>query len=56
MTSDRLPEWLAPVAEKVADMRAEDLSAFVPPEEGGRESAVLILFVEDGHGPDVLLI
>jgi 8-oxo-dGTP pyrophosphatase MutT (NUDIX family) len=53
---DGLPDWLAPVAERVSQIRAEDLSAFLPPEEGGRESAVLILFGEGEHGPDLLLI
>ncbi|MFN8149381.1 MAG: CoA pyrophosphatase, partial [Candidatus Nanopelagicales bacterium] len=31
-------------------------SRFVPPPEGGRESAVLILFGEGAEGPDLLLI
>ena len=37
-------------------MRPEQLSRFLPPEEGGRESAVLVLFGEGPDGPDLLLI
>ena len=34
----------------------EQLSRHLPPDEGGRESAVLVLFGEGPYGPDVLLI
>jgi len=51
-----LPEWLQPLADALPKVRAEDLSRFLPPEEGGRHSAVLILFGEGPHGPDVLYI
>jgi len=51
-----LPEWLLPVAEAGASIRPEQLSRFRPPAEGGRQSAVLILFGEGEHGPDLLLI
>ena len=51
-----LPAWLQPLAEALPKVRAEDLSAFLPPESGGRHSAVLILFGEGPHGPDVLYI
>jgi 8-oxo-dGTP pyrophosphatase MutT (NUDIX family) len=54
-----LPGWLRPLAELAVDVRPEQLSRFVPPDEGGRESAVLILFADDGRGwdgADVLLI
>lgn len=54
-----LPEWLRPLAAAVADVKAEQLSRFLPPKEGGRDSAVLILLGEgaDGtDGPDVLII
>ncbi len=37
-------------------MPAEAISRFLPPDEGGRESAVLMLFGEGPAGPDVLLI
>lgn len=68
MTSvDELPEWLRPLALAAVDVRPEQLSAFLPPAEGGRESAVLMLFGDgtpDGDsgepggwdGADVLLI
>jgi 8-oxo-dGTP pyrophosphatase MutT (NUDIX family) len=35
---------------------AEAVSRFLPPDEGGRESAVLMLFAAGEHGPDLLLI
>lgn len=51
-----LPEWLRPVAEVAATVRPEQLSRFLPPEDGGRESAVLVLFGEGDEGPDLLVI
>jgi 8-oxo-dGTP pyrophosphatase MutT (NUDIX family) len=51
-----LPAWLADVADAVRGIRVEDLSSFLPPEEGGREGAVLILFGEGVAGPDVLIL
>ncbi|HET8615782.1 MAG TPA: CoA pyrophosphatase [Actinomycetales bacterium] len=58
MTS--LPDdWLDRIAAVPGRARAEDLSRFVPPDDGGRPSAVLLLFSEgvdaSGAGPDVLL-
>jgi 8-oxo-dGTP pyrophosphatase MutT (NUDIX family) len=51
-----LPDWLEPLREGIRTMRAEDLSAFVPPEEPKpREGAVLVLFGEGPEGPDLLL-
>lgn len=50
-----LPEWLSPVARVGQTILPHELSRFLPPEEGGRESAVLMLFGEGEHGPDVLL-
>jgi 8-oxo-dGTP pyrophosphatase MutT (NUDIX family) len=50
-----LPEWLDPVARVAATVLPHELSRFLPPAEGGRESAVLMLFGEGGHGHDVLL-
>lgn len=38
------PEWLEHVAERVPAVDAHWFSRFQPPEEGGRESAVLMLF------------
>ncbi len=51
-----LPAWLLPVAETAGTVRPEQLSQFLPPEGGGRESAVLVLFGEGPEGPDLLLI
>lgn len=48
------PEWLACLARAGARMPVPAMLR--PPESGGRESAVLILFGEGEHGPDVLLI
>ena len=50
------PAWLRPLAGLVGRIRAEDLSRFTPPEDGGRQSAVLVLLGEGPEGPDVLLI
>jgi 8-oxo-dGTP pyrophosphatase MutT (NUDIX family) len=54
--SEPLPDWLRPLAEAAERVRPEQLSRFLPPEEGGRESAVLILLGESEHGPDLLVI
>jgi len=51
-----LPDWLRPLAEKSAMIQPEDLGLFLPPDEGGRQSAVLLLFGETGRVPDILLI
>jgi len=51
-----LPEWLQPVADVATSIRPEQLSRFLPPDEGGRQSAVLMLFGEGPDGPDLLLI
>lgn len=48
-----LPEWLAPLVEATRNLDGAQLSRFLPPDDSGRQSAVLILF---GDGPDVLLI
>ena len=51
-----LPDWLKPVVEAAATIRGEELTAFLPPEDGSaRESAVLMLFGEGPAGPDLLL-
>lgn len=57
----QLPGWLRPLATAAVDVRPEQLSNFLPPAEGGRESAVLMLFGENEAiggwaGADVLLI
>lgn len=50
-----LPAWIRPLADAAAAVRPEDLSRYLPPESGGRPSAVLMLFGEGPSGPDVLL-
>ncbi|GAA4855612.1 CoA pyrophosphatase [Kitasatospora terrestris] len=51
-----LPSWLLPVREAAETVRPQQLSRFLPPAEGGRPSAVLMLFGEGDGGPDLLLI
>ena len=51
-----LPDWLQPLAAALPTVLPEQLSRFLPPAEGGRQSAVLILFGEGADGPDLLLI
>ena len=51
-----LPDWLQPVAEVARTVAPEQLSRFLPPDEGGRESAVLVLFGHGPDGPDLLFI
>jgi 8-oxo-dGTP pyrophosphatase MutT (NUDIX family) len=51
-----LPDWLVPVADVARTVAPEQLSRFLPPDEGGRESAVLVLFGDGPDGPDLLLI
>ncbi|MBV2154779.1 CoA pyrophosphatase [Kitasatospora sp. SUK 42] len=53
---DGLPDWLEPVREAAERVLPEQLSRFLPPREGGRAAAVLMLFGEGPDGPDVLLI
>ncbi|MHC3391267.1 NUDIX hydrolase [Streptomyces lavendulocolor] len=56
VTEEGLPEWLEPVARAARTVAPEQLSRFLPPERGGRQSAVLILFGEGAHGPELLLM
>ncbi|HEY9371804.1 CoA pyrophosphatase [Streptomyces sp.] len=57
VTSEGLPDWLAPVERAARTVEPEQLSRFLPPESGsGRQSAVLILFGEGEHGPELLLM
>ncbi len=44
------------MAEVARTVRPEQLSRFLPPAEGGRPSAVLVLFGEGERGPDLLII
>lgn len=51
-----VPQWLEPLAERMPGLRGEDLTRFLPPPEGGRAAAVLMLMGESPDGPDVLII
>jgi 8-oxo-dGTP pyrophosphatase MutT (NUDIX family) len=52
-----LPPWLRPLEQAARTMKAEDLSAFLPPDDGSaRASAVLLLFGTGASGPDIVLI
>ena len=51
-----LPAWLQPLAEAARRARPDQLGRFDPPEQGGRDSAVLMLFGDGERGPEVLLI
>lgn len=51
------PQWLDRLAETVQDAPPESFSRFLPPREGGRQSAVLVLVgPNDTSGHDILLI
>jgi 8-oxo-dGTP pyrophosphatase MutT (NUDIX family) len=50
------PDWLDTLVRASADLDPAELSRWPAPEEGGRESAVLVLFGAGAHGPDLLLI
>ncbi|MFD7662908.1 NUDIX hydrolase [Streptomyces sp. NPDC059788] len=54
--TDGLPRWLAPVSRAAATIEPHQLSRFLPPESGGRQSAVLILFGHGDRGPELLLM
>jgi 8-oxo-dGTP pyrophosphatase MutT (NUDIX family) len=59
VTDHGLPDWLRPVADAAGTVRAQQLSRFLPPRNGGgRQSAVLVLFGEGagGAGPELLLM
>ena len=51
-----VPGWLEPLVRALPTVKAEHFTRFAPPEEGGRDSAVLVLFGEGPNGPDLLLI
>lgn len=51
-----VPPWLEPLARALPTVRGEHFTRFLPPPEGGRDSAVLVLFGEGPDGPDLLLI
>lgn len=56
VTARGLPEWLEPVERAARTVEPRQLSRFLPPETGGRQSAVLILFGEGARGPELLLL
>ncbi|MGY5124096.1 NUDIX hydrolase [Streptomyces nigrescens] len=56
VTAEGLPEWLDPVARVAATLKPPQLSRYLPPESGGRQSAVLILFGHGPRGPELLLM
>lgn len=56
VTANGLPSWLDPVAQAARRVRPEELSRFLPPPDGGRPSAVLILFGHGERGPELLLL
>lgn len=50
-----IPDWLVPIRDGAVTIEGKDLSRFLPPEDSGaREGAVLMLFGEGRHGPDLL--
>ncbi|MEU7045962.1 CoA pyrophosphatase [Streptomyces varsoviensis] len=53
VSTEGLPRWLLPVARAAETIEPRQLSRFLPPETGGRQSAVLVLFGDgdaDGGG------
>ncbi|MGC5410995.1 coenzyme A pyrophosphatase, partial [Streptomyces sp. DT225] len=57
VSEEGLPDWLDPVARAARTVRPQQLSRFLPPEDGaGRQSAVLVLFGEGARGPELLLM
>jgi 8-oxo-dGTP pyrophosphatase MutT (NUDIX family) len=51
-----VPDWLEPIRRGAADITADELTRFVPPEGADtRRGAVLMLFGEGVAGPDLLL-
>jgi len=46
-----LPGWLLPVRDAAERLEPRQLSRFLPPAEGGRRSAVLVLFGTGPEGP-----
>jgi 8-oxo-dGTP pyrophosphatase MutT (NUDIX family) len=51
-----IPDWLQPLNAAIPTVKGEHFTRFLPPAEGGRDSAVLVLFGEGSQGPDLLLI
>ena len=51
-----VPPWLAALEAALPSVTGEQISRFLPPPGEHRRSAVLCLFGEGEHGPDLLLI
>src|SRR3546814_5555169 len=51
-----IPDWLEPIRQGAESITVHDLTRFMPPEGSDpRRGAVLMLFGEDEHGPELLL-
>jgi 8-oxo-dGTP pyrophosphatase MutT (NUDIX family) len=54
--SGDVPDWLARIRDGAQSVTGSDLTRFLPPEDSDpRPGAVLMLFGEAEHGPDLLL-
>jgi len=52
-----LPGWWEPLLSRVATATTDDFTRFHPPDDGGRDAAVLVLLGEHAPGdPDVLVL
>lgn len=50
-----VPEWLRPLVAAADSLRPQDFTRFVAPEQGGRQSAVLVLFGSGDRGPTLVV-
>jgi 8-oxo-dGTP pyrophosphatase MutT (NUDIX family) len=55
-TRTTAPEWATRLVNEAGRVAPEEVSRFLPPDEGGRESAVLLLFGPDSEGAESLLL
>jgi 8-oxo-dGTP pyrophosphatase MutT (NUDIX family) len=51
-----IPAWLQQLDDAIPHVQGEHFTRFLPPDNSGRPSAVLVLFGEGPDGPDLLLI
>jgi 8-oxo-dGTP pyrophosphatase MutT (NUDIX family) len=51
-----VPDWLQQLDDAIPHVQGEHFTRFLPPDDTGRPSAVLVLFGEGPDGPDLLLI
>ncbi|HIV58019.1 MAG TPA: CoA pyrophosphatase [Candidatus Stackebrandtia faecavium] len=56
VTDSALPGWWNPLAQRAAAIDGSAITKHLPPERGGKRSAVLVLLGEDERGPNVLVI